>query len=141
VDFEHSARTQELLERLTSFQERELEPREEDYHRELLARADPWVVLPVIEELKERAEGEGLWNLFLPPDTEVSGRPCGAGLSNVEYAPLAERMGRSLIASEVFNCNAPDTGNMELLLHFGSDEQRERWLVPYSTGVSARRFA
>ena len=92
MDFEHSARTQELLERLTSFQERELEPREEDYHRELLARADPWVVLPVIEELKERAEGEGLWNLFLPPDTEVSGRPCGAGLSNVEYAPLAERI-------------------------------------------------
>ncbi len=112
MDFEHSPRAQELLERLTAFQEREIDPREEAYHRELLARADPWVVLPVLEELKGKAKEEGLWNLFLPPDTEVNGRPYGAGLSNVEYAPLAERMGRSLIASEVYNCNAPDTGNM-----------------------------
>ena len=140
MDFEHSPRAQELLERLTAFQEREIDPREEAYHRELLARADPWVVLPVLEELKGKAKEEGLWNLFLPPDTEVNGRPYGAGLANVEYAPLAERMGRSLIASEVYNCNAPDTGNMEVLLHFGSAEQRERWLEPLLAGEIRSAF-
>jgi acyl-CoA dehydrogenase len=134
VDFEHSARTHELLERLEAFQEREIEPREEGYHRELLARADPWVVLPVIEELKLKARSEGLWNLFLPDERY------GAGLTNVEYAPLAERMGRSLISSVVFNCNAPDTGNMEVLLHFGSDEQRERWLQPLLEGTIRSAF-
>jgi acyl-CoA dehydrogenase len=139
MDFEHSLRTQELLARLTAFQEREIEPREEPYHRELLARADPWVVLPVVEELKEKARQEGLWNLFLPPDTEL-GRSHGAGLTNVEYAPLAERMGRSLITAEVCNCNAPDTGNMEVLLHFGSQEQRERWLEPLLDGSIRSAF-
>jgi len=139
VDFEHSAHAQELLERLTAFQEREIDPREEAYHRELLARTDPWVVLPVIEELKEKARQEGLWNLFIPPDTEL-GRSHGAGLANVEYAPLAERMGRSLIASEVYNCNAPDTGNMEVLLHFGSAEQRERCLEPLLAGKIRSAF-
>lgn len=128
MDFEHSARTQDLLERLIAFQEEEIAPREEPYHREQLARTDPWVVAPVIEELKAKARSTGLWNLFLPDED------LGAGLSNVEYAPLAERMGRSLIASEVFNCNAPDSGNMEVLAHFGSDEQRERWLVPLLEG-------
>jgi acyl-CoA dehydrogenase len=140
MDFEHSPRARELLERLTAFQEREIEPREEAYHRELLARADPWVVLGVIEELKGRARAEGLWNLFLPPGAELAGEPLGAGLANVEYAPLAERMGRSLIASEVFNCNAPDTGNMEVLLHFGSDEQRARWLAPLLAGEIRSAF-
>jgi acyl-CoA dehydrogenase len=140
VDFEHSARSQELLDRLTTFQEREIEPREEDYHRELLARPDPWVVLPVVEELKEKAREAGLWNLFLPLETEVGGRSYGAGLTNVEYAPLAERMGRSLISSVVFNCNAPDTGNMEVLLHFGTDEQRERWLRPLLEGTIRSAF-
>jgi acyl-CoA dehydrogenase len=140
MDFEHSPRAQELLERLTAFQEREIDPREETYHRELLARADPWVVLPVLEELKGKAKEEGLWNLFLPPDAEVNGQPYGARLSNVEYAPLAERMGRSLIASEVYNCNAPDTGNMEVLLHFGSAEQRERWLEPLLAGEIRSAF-
>jgi acyl-CoA dehydrogenase len=141
VDFEHSARAQELLERLTAFQEREIEPREEGYHRELLALADPWVVLPVIEELKQKARAEGLWNLFLPPGAEFAGQPIGAGLSNVEYAPLAERMGRSLISSTVFNCDAPDSGNMEVLLHFGSPEQRERWLAPLLQGTIRSAFS
>jgi acyl-CoA dehydrogenase len=128
MDFDHSARALDLLERVDSFIEREVTPREEGYQRELLALEDPWVVLPAIEELKEKARREGLWNLFLPDEEH------GAGLTNVEYAPLAERMGRSLIASEVFNCNAPDTGNMEVLLSFGSDEQRERWLKPLLAG-------
>jgi acyl-CoA dehydrogenase len=141
VDFEHSARAQELLERLTAFQQREIEPREEGYHRELLALADPWVVLPVIEELKQKARAEGLWNLFLPPGAELAGQPIGAGLANVEYAPLAERMGRSLISSGVFNCDAPDRGNMEVLLHFGSPEQRERWLAPLLQGTIRSAFS
>jgi alkylation response protein AidB-like acyl-CoA dehydrogenase len=134
MDFAHSQRTQELLERLTSFQEREVGPREEPYHRELLARESPWVVLPAIEELKGKAKQEGLWNLFLPDPQQ------GAGLSNVEYAPLAERMGRSLITAEVCNCNAPDTGNMEVLWHFGSDEQKERWLAPLLAGEIRSAF-
>jgi acyl-CoA dehydrogenase len=140
VDFEHSARARELLERQSAFQEREIDPREEGYHRELLARADPWVVLPVIEELKLKARAAGLWNMFLPPGSELAGETLGAGLANVEYAPLAERMGRSLIASEVFNCNAPDTGNMEVLLHFASAEQHERWLKPLLAGEIRSAF-
>jgi acyl-CoA dehydrogenase len=134
MDFEHSPRAQALIERLTDFQEGEISPREEPYHRELLSRTDPWVVLPVIEELKARARELGLWNLFLP-DPQL-----GAGLSNVEYAPLAERMGRSLITAEVCNCNAPDTGNMEVLWHFGSAEQRERWLTPLLAGEIRSAF-
>ncbi len=140
MDFEHSPRARELMERLDAFLEREVAPREEPYHRELLASADPWVVHPAVEELKARARAEGLWNLFLPGSPEVGGEPRGAGLTNVEYAPLAERMGRSLIASEVCNCNAPDTGNMEVLLHFGSPEQHERWLVPLLDGEIRSAF-
>jgi acyl-CoA dehydrogenase len=145
MDFEHSSRTHELLARLDAFIEREVAPREEAYHRERsktgqLARADPWIVYPAIEELKAKARAEGLWNLFLPGSPEVGGTPRGAGLTNVEYAPLAERMGRSLIASEVCNCNAPDTGNMEVLLHFGSPEQQERWLEPLLDGEVRSAF-
>ncbi len=141
MDFAHSQRTQELLERLTAFQEREISPREEAYHREVLASADPWTTVPAaIEELKARAREQGLWNLFLPPGARLDGEPIGAGLTNVEYAPLAERMGGSLISSEVCNCNAPDTGNMEVLLHFGSDEQRERWLAPLLDGEIRSAF-
>jgi acyl-CoA dehydrogenase len=134
MDFEHSARARELLERVGAFIDAEVTPREEAYHRELLTLDDPWVVLPAIDELKAKAKGAGLWNLFLPDETH------GAGLSNVEYAPLAERMGRSLIASEVFNCNAPDSGNMEVLAHFGSDAQRERWLAPLLAGEIRSAF-
>jgi acyl-CoA dehydrogenase len=134
MDFEHSERTCALLARLDAFIEQEIVPREEPYHRQLLASDDPWVVLPVIDELKGKAREQGLWNLFLP-DAEH-----GAGLSNVEYAPLAERMGRSIIASEVCNCNAPDTGNMEVLWHFGSPEQKQRWLAPLLAGEIRSAF-
>jgi acyl-CoA dehydrogenase len=134
MDFEHSERTSSLLERLDAFIEQEIAPREEPYHRQMLASDDPWVVLPVIEELKAKAREQGLWNLFLPDEQH------GAGLGNVEYAPLAERMGRSIIASEVCNCNAPDTGNMEVLWHFGSDEQKQRWLAPLLAGEIRSAF-
>lgn len=140
MDFEHSPRTRELLERLVRFQEQEVAPREEPYHRELLARADPWVVLPAIEELKAIAKHEGLWNLFLPACTREGDPEQGGGLSNVEYAPLAERMGRSLITAEACNCNAPDTGNMEVLWHFGSERQRRLWLRPLLAGEIRSAF-
>jgi acyl-CoA dehydrogenase len=142
MDFAHSPRTQDLLARLIAFGEREIAPREEPYHRAMLAGADPWTspVPPVIDELKAMARAEGLWNLFLPPGATLAGESIGAGLSNVEYAPLAERMGRSLIASEVCNCNAPDTGNMEVLLHFGSEDQRARWLAPLLDGTIRSAF-
>ncbi len=134
MDFHHSPRAQEYLSKLTDFQREEIQPREHDYHRELLARGDPWVVLPVIEELKGKARERGLWNLFLPDEDQ------GAGLSNVEYAPLAEAMGGSLISSLVCNCNAPDSGNMEVLWHFGSDEQKARWLAPLLDGSIRSAF-
>ncbi|HEY2282179.1 MAG TPA: acyl-CoA dehydrogenase family protein [Solirubrobacteraceae bacterium] len=142
MDFAHSPRTTELLERLIAFQEREIVPREEPYIRELQAGDGyPWTSIPpAIEELKAMAREEGLWNLFLPPGATLAGEPIGAGLTNVEYAPLAERMGGSLISSEVCNCNAPDTGNMEVLLHFGSDSQRERWLKPLLDGAIRSAF-
>jgi acyl-CoA dehydrogenase len=134
MDFEHSPRTHELLARLSAFQEQEIDPREQAHLRDLQARSDPWALSPLIEELKTKAKAEGLWNLFLPDEEQ------GAGLSNVEYAPLAERMGRSLITAEVCNCNAPDTGNMEVLWHFGSEEQRERWLEPLLDGSIRSAF-
>ena len=141
MDFAHSPRTQELLAKLNAFCEREIAPREEPYHHELLASSDPWTsVAPAIGELKALARAEGLWNLFLPPGAELAGEPIGAGLSNVEYAPLAERMGRSLIAAEVCNCNAPDSGNMEVLLQFGSSEQKTRWLSPLLDGSIRSAF-
>jgi acyl-CoA dehydrogenase len=141
MDFAHSPRTTALLERLVAFQEQEIAPREEPYVRELQAGAPPWTsVPPAIEELKALAREQGLWNLFLPPGATLDGEPIGAGLTNVEYAPLAERMGGSLISSEVCNCNAPDTGNMEVLLHFGSDEQKARWLAPLLKGKIRSAF-
>jgi acyl-CoA dehydrogenase len=134
MDFTPSPRAQELLERVDAFIKQEIEPREEAHHREQLAAPNPWVLAPLVEELKAKARAAGLWNLFLPDPQH------GAGLANVEYAPLAERMGRSLIASECFNCNAPDTGNMEVLLHFGSPEQQEQWLEPLLAGEIRSAF-
>ncbi|GGS42619.1 acyl-CoA dehydrogenase family protein [Actinokineospora fastidiosa] len=131
MDFAHSAKAAEYLARVTEFIATEIEPVEPEYHRELARLDDPWTVLPVIPELKAKARERGLWNLFLP---SVS------GLTNVEYAPLAEAMGRSAIAPEVFNCNAPDTGNMEVLHLYGSPEQQERWLTPLLDGEIRSAF-
>jgi acyl-CoA dehydrogenase len=144
MDFSPSPRAQELTERVSTFIAEEIEPVEEGYHHEIKRRreagkGEEWQVLPVIRELQAMAREAGLWNLFLPaghegPYAERYGTHGGAGLSNVDYAPLAEAMGRSLIAPYVFNCNAPDTGNAEVLLKYGSQEQKDAWLDPLLDG-------
>ncbi len=134
MDFEHSPRAREYLERVRTFISEEIAPREAEHVRAIQQAADPWQELPLMGELKEKARAAGLWNLFLPDEEH------GAGLSNVEYAPLAEQMGRSLLAPEAFNCNAPDTGNMEVLLNFASEEQRSRWLEPLLAGEIRSAF-
>jgi acyl-CoA dehydrogenase len=131
--FELSARARELHERLTAFMEAHVYPSEPTYRTQL--EQDRWRLPPVVEELKVRARAEGLWNLFLPE----SG--LGADLTNLEYAPLCEVMGRVPWAPEVFNCSAPDTGNMEVLVRYGSPEQKERWLRPLLEGAIRSCFA
>ena len=133
MDFAPSPKTQDYLARVQAFMREHIAPIEEQYHRDNLA-ANPsadwqtWRVLPVIEELKAKAKAAGLWNLFLPDSTH------GAGLSTLEYASIAEETGRSFLAPTVFNCNAPDTGNMEVLHYFGTDAQKQKWLQPLLAG-------
>jgi acyl-CoA dehydrogenase len=127
VDFAHSPRAQDLVGRVRTFVAERITPIEHDLLRDLQRQPQPWTIPPIVGELKDAARAEGLWNLFLPGEH-------GAGLTNVEYAPLAEEMGRSHLAAEIFNCSAPDTGNMEVLLHFGSSGQQERWLTPLLEG-------
>lgn len=149
MDFAPSARARELGEQLRDFIGTEIEPVEANYHhrvRELReGGGDPWQPLPLIAELQAKARERGLWNLFLPEGVGDEyaaryGTLGGTGLSNVDYAPLAEQMGRSFIAPYVFNCNAPDTGNMEVLLKYGTDEQRDTWLDPLLRGEIRSAF-
>jgi acyl-CoA dehydrogenase len=126
MDFEPSAKTKELQQRLQSFMDAHVYPNEKRFEGE--TAGEPWKPTRVVEELKGKARSEGLWNLFLPAD------PSGAGLSNLEYAPLCEIMGRSHMAPEVFNCSAPDTGNMEVLARYGTAEQKGKWLKPLLAG-------
>lgn len=135
MDFEHSDVSREYVERVRRFMEKEIMPVERECHAELAKRENSWVELPVIGELKAKARGQGLWNLFLPD------REYGAGLSTLDYAPVAELTGRSAIAPEIFNCNAPDSGNMEVLAHYGSDEQKREWLEPLLRGEIRSAFA
>ena len=114
--FDFSARSQDLQVRLTAFMDEHVYPNEQLYKDQHAALADRWDSPPIMEELKARAKAAGLWNLFLPESEE------GAGLTNLEYAPLCEIMGRSYIGPEVFNCSAPDTGNMEVLERYGTEE-------------------
>ena len=137
MDFEFSDRCQELRERLLAFMDEHVYPAESVYEEQLRASGDPHFHPPVMEELKERARELGLWNLFLPHGGDEFG---ARGLSNLDYAPLAEIMGRSHIASEACNCAAPDTGNMEVLTLFGSPEQKERWLRPLLDGEIRSAF-
>jgi acyl-CoA dehydrogenase len=134
MDFEYSARTRALLERLTAFMDAHVYPNERRYHDEIAA-GDRWQPAAVVEELKAKARAAGLWNLFLPESRH------GAGLTNLEYAPLCEVMGRVPWSAEVFNCSAPDTGNMETLERYGSPEQKQEWLEPLLEGRIRSCFA
>ena len=132
--FEFSPKVQQLQERLSAFMEEHIYPNETRYYKEA-EELGPWKVAPVLDELKPKARAAGLWNLFLPESAH------GAGLTNFEYAPLCEIMGRSHLAPEVFNCSAPDTGNMEVLARYGTPEHQERWLKPLLAGEIRSCFA
>jgi acyl-CoA dehydrogenase len=126
MDFAFNEKTKELQGRLRTFMEEHVYPNEQRFHDEV--EPDRWRPARIMEELKVKARAAGLWNLFLPNDEN------GAGLTNLEYAPLCEIMGRSHMAPEVFNCSAPDTGNMEVLARYGTPEQKEKWLKPLLAG-------
>jgi acyl-CoA dehydrogenase len=134
MDFEFSPKVKDLQKRVTAFMEEHVYPNESKY-LEHCAGPNRWQPVPVIEELKPKARAAGLWNLFLPASEH------GAGLTNLEYAPLCEIMGRSVWAPEVFNCSAPDTGNMEVLERYGSPELKEKWLKPLLAGEIRSCFA
>ncbi|MGP1274101.1 MAG: acyl-CoA dehydrogenase family protein [Caulobacterales bacterium] len=135
MDFEYTARCKDYLQRLRAFMDEHVYPNEKTYHDQLAGfGTNRWQVLPVIEELKAKAKAQGLWNLFHPDAKH------GAGLSNADYAPLAEEMGRVVWASEVFNCSAPDTGNMEVLSRYGTKEQQDKWLTPLLAGEIRSAF-
>ncbi|MEH7350203.1 acyl-CoA dehydrogenase [Gottfriedia acidiceleris] len=129
MDFLYSQKSKELQLKVKKFMETYVYPNERIYEQQLNAQETRWSdVPPIMEELKQKAKQAGLWNLFLPESD------LGAGLTNLEYAPLCEIMGRSMIGPEVFNCSAPDTGNMEVLERYGTKEQKEKWLVPLLNG-------
>jgi acyl-CoA dehydrogenase len=139
MDFAYSAKTEDLRQRVQAFIDTHVLPAEPTYAEQLAANTAAgrrWTPLPLIEALKTRARAEGLWNLFMP-GTEHG----GAGLTNLEYAPLAEIMGHVLWSSEVFNCSAPDTGNMEVLARYGSPAQQQQWLAPLLAGEIRSGFA
>src|SRR6266545_7518299 len=127
MDFAYSEKVEQLQKKLCAFMEEHIYPNERTY-AEQIRQGERWHPVPIMEQLKEKARAAGLWNLFLP-DSEY-----GAGLTNLEYAPLCEIMGRSRMAPEVFNCSPPDTGNMEVLARYGTEEQKRQWLIPLLEG-------
>ncbi|HYC05422.1 MAG TPA: acyl-CoA dehydrogenase family protein [Azospirillaceae bacterium] len=135
MKFEHSTKVRELQQRVSAFMEEHVYPNEAALNAQVAEGPTRWKPLPLLEELKAKAREAGLWNLFLP-ESEY-----GAGLTNTEYAPLCEIMGRSHWAPEVFNCAAPDTGNMEVLVRYGTEEQRRQWLLPLLAGEIRSAFA
>jgi acyl-CoA dehydrogenase len=138
VNFEHSDKVKALIQRLTAFMDQHIYANESRLAAQIAAnrlRGETWAIVPLMEELKEHARTQGLWNLFLPDS------PLGGGLNNLEYAPLCEIMGRSPFAPEVFNCSAPDTGNMEVLARYGTPEQQRQWLQPLLEGRIRSAFA
>ncbi len=144
MDFDYSPKTKELQARLTQFMDEHIYPAEKAYAQEMAANTaagNRWQPLKTIENLKPKAQAAGLWNLFLPVDTAEASGYHGAGLTNQEYAPLAEIMGRVLWASEVFNCSAPDTGNMETIARYGSEAIKAEWLGPLLEGRIRSAFA
>ncbi len=134
MNFEFSNKVTELQNKLTNFMNENVYKNEEVFE-EQLNKNGRWTIPPILEELKEKAKKEGLWNLFLPESD------LGAGLKNIEYAPLCEIMGRSPIGAEIFNCSAPDTGNMEVFVRYGTDDQKEKWLQPLLNGEIRSAFA
>jgi acyl-CoA dehydrogenase len=134
MEFAHSPKTQDLIARVSAFMEEHIYPNERR-HAEEVASGDRWAPLPLMQELKAKARAQGLWNLFLPASAH------GAGLTNLEYAPLCEVMGRVLWSAEAFNCSAPDTGNMEVLERYGRAEHKQRWLEPLLDGEIRSCFA
>jgi acyl-CoA dehydrogenase len=137
MDFDYSPRQKEWMARVQAFMDAHVYAAEETYHKQMndaRAKGNPWIVVPVVEELKAKARKQGLWNLFLNESEN------GAGLTNLEYAPLAEIMGHVGFASEVFNCSAPDTGNMEVLERYGSPYQQDKWLKPLLAGEIRSAF-
>ena len=134
MDFEYSAKTRDLQARLSAFMDEHIYPNEKRF-RDEVAAGDRWQPVALLDALKKKARAQGLWNLFLP-DSEH-----GAGLTNTEYAPLCEIMGRVPWSPEVFNCSAPDTGNMETLVRYGTAEQKKRWLEPLLDGAIRSCFA
>jgi acyl-CoA dehydrogenase len=138
MHFEHSPKVQQLQARLTAFMDAHIYPNEGRFHQEIAAnreKGNAWVPLQLIEDLKPKARAAGLWNLFLPHSSRAP-----EGLSNLEYAPLCEIMGRVHWAPEVFNCSAPDTGNMETLERYGTEEHKQRWLEPLLRGEIRSAF-
>ena len=135
MDFEYSEKVQNLIDRVTAFMDEHVFPVEDEMHRQV--SEEPWSTPPLMQELKAKAKAEGLWNLFLP----VTYGKYSAGLTNLEYAPLAEIMGKVMWAPEVFNCAAPDTGNMEVLAKYGNEAQKKKWLEPLMAGEIRSAFA
>ena len=134
MNFEFSNKVIELQNKLTNFMNENVYKNEEVFEDQL-NKNGRWTIPPILDELKEKAKKEGLWNLFLPESD------LGAGLKNIEYAPLCEIMGRSPIGAEIFNCSAPDTGNMEVFVRYGTDDQKEKWLKPLLNGEIRSAFA
>src|SRR6202047_4930383 len=139
MDFNMSDRQKDWLNRVQSFMHKHVRPAVPIYKQQD-AEGERWKVIPVLEDLKKKARAEGLWNMFMPPSAHEDDEFRGAGLSNLEYAPLAEQMGHIGWASEVFNCSAPDTGNMEVLMRDGSKEHKKKWLRPLMDGEIRSAF-
>ena len=135
MNFEYTNKINNLIDKINVFMDKFIYPNEQVYFEAIESSESRWNIPPIIEEIKDEAKKVNLWNLFLP-DSDY-----GAGLSNLEYAPLAEIMGRSFIAPEAFNCSAPDTGNMEVFVRYGTNEQKEKWLEPLLKGEIRSAFA
>jgi acyl-CoA dehydrogenase len=143
MHFEYSEKVKYLQKKLSAFMEEHIYPNEALFYEQIeenTRQGNRWQPVPIIEQLKPKARAEGLWNLFLPIESDPDSQ-YGAGLTNLEYAPLCEIMGRSTMAPEVFNCSAPDTGNMEVLVRYGTEEQKRQWLTPLLAGEMRSCFA
>jgi acyl-CoA dehydrogenase len=141
MDFEYPERTKALVDKVTKFMDEKVYPAEAVYEEQLANAKERWSLPPVMEELKAEAKKRGLWNMFLPKDRATGDTHGTMGLSNLEYAPICEVLGRSPLASEATNCSAPDTGNMEVFARYGTDEHKEKWLKPLLAGEIRSCFA